>query len=225
MATCLVKITTRAQSAAFVVSLAISVASGLFGQAGAPEVDRSASAATDAAPKPAYVPLTERERLRLYLKKLASPEAVFRSAAGAGIDQAMDSPKEWGQGGLGYGRRFGSAYAEHIVRETLVFGSSSVLHEDNHYIRSGETGFAKRLKYALESSILARHDDGTRHLSISKIGSFVGASFIWRIWQPPSTNSPGDAAENFGIAMGVSAGFDVAREFLPDLFHRKRGSD
>jgi hypothetical protein len=31
--------------------------------------------------------------------------------------------------------------------------------------------------------------------------------------------------ENFGVAMGVSAGFDVAREFLPDLFDRKRGSD
>jgi len=205
------------------VSLAIAVASGLFAQAGAPTADRAE--APVAVPKPAYVPLAEHERPRLYLKRLVSPEAVFRSAAGAGIDQGIDTPKEWGQGGLGYGRRFGSAFAEHIVRETLMFGSSSVLHEDNHYIRSGETGFGRRLKYALGSSVLARHDDGTRQLSISKIGSTLGASFIWRIWQPPSTNSVGDAMENFGFAIGVSAGFDVAREFLPDLFHRKRGSD
>jgi len=221
MTSSLEKITASGQTVGLAVFLAI--APGLFAQGDAPTADRAEAPAVVA--QPAYVPLTEHERLRLYLKRLVSPEAVFRSAAGAGIDQAMDTPKEWGQGGLGYGRRFGSAYAEHIVRETLMFGSSSVLHEDNHYIRSGETGFGRRLKYALESSVLARHDDGTRQLSISKIGSTLGASFIWRIWQPPSTNSPGDAAENFGIAMGVSAGFDVAREFLPDLFHRKRGSD
>jgi len=208
-------------------------ASGLFAQAEAPTAEGAGAPAAVAPPavappavgQPAYVPLTEREKLRLYLKRLVSPEAVFRSAAGAGIDQAMDTPKEWGEGGLGYGRRFASAYAEHVVRETLMFGSSSVLHEDNHYIHSGETGFGRRLKYALESSILARHDDGTRQLSISKIGSALGASFIWRIWQPASTHSVRDAMDNFGIAMGVSAGFDVAREFLPDLFHRKRGSD
>jgi hypothetical protein len=203
------------QTGVFLISLWIAGASGLCGQAAVP-------AAGD---KPAYVPLTEHERLRLYLKKLVSPEAVFRSAAGAGIDQGMDTPKEWGEGSVGYARRFASAYAEHVVRETLMFGSSTALHEDNHYVRSGETGFGKRLKYALESSVLARHDDGTRHLSFSKVGSTLGASFIWRIWQPPSTNSVGDAMENFGIAMGVSAGFDVAREFLPDLLHRKRGSD
>lgn len=205
------------------VSLAIAVAPGLFAQDGALTADRADAPA--AVSKSEYVPLTEHERLYRYLKTLASPEAVLRSAAGAGIDQALDTPKEWGQGGLGYGRRLGSAFAEHLVRETLMFGSSSVLHEDNHYVRSGETGFGARLKYALESSLLARHDDGSRQLSISRIGSTLGASFIWRIWQPPSTNSVGDAMENFGISMGVTAGFDVMREFMPDLFHRKRGSD
>jgi hypothetical protein len=197
--------------AALLLALWMAQTSGLFAQSATPL----------AAAKPAYT----HPPARLYLKKLASPEAAFRSATGAAIDQAMDTPKEWGAGGLGYGRRFGSAYAEHIVRETLMFGSSSALHEDNHNIRSGETGFGRRLKYALESSVLARRDDDTRQLSISKIGSTLGASFIWRMWQPPGTNSVGDAMENFGVAMGVSAGFDVAREFLPDLFDRKRGSD
>jgi hypothetical protein len=33
--------------------------------------------------------------------------------------------------------RFGSSYAEHIVQETLMYGASSALHEDNRYVRSG----------------------------------------------------------------------------------------
>lgn len=208
-----------------VVSLAMAMASGLFGQAGALEAGRSANAATMAAPKPAYVPPTERERLRMYFKELVSPEAVVRSAAGAGIGQWRDVPHEWGEGGLGFGRRFASSYAEHIVRETLLFGSSSALHEDNRYIRSSESGVGNRLKYALESSVLARHDDGTRHLTFAKIGSFLGAAFISRTWQPASTRGPAHAGYDFGISMGASAGFNVVREFLPDLFHRKQGSE
>lgn len=213
----------RGQTAALLASLWLAAASGLFAQPGAPAADPPTASAPVPEVKPAYVPLTEHDRLHLYLKRLVSPEAVFRSAAGAGFSQLTDTPKEWGQSAEGFGRRFGSEYAEHIVRETLLFGSSSVLDEDNHYIRSAETGFGKRLKYALESSVLARHDDGTRHLSISKIGSFLGASLISRMWQPPSENSLHNAGSNFGIGISVAAGFDVAREFLPDLLHRKRG--
>jgi hypothetical protein len=216
--------TKSACAGARLASLWMAGAVALFGQAGAEPAEPPAASSMIArgqTAKDAYRPLTEHERLRLYLKRLAGPEALFRTAVGAGIDLGMDTPKEWGEGALGYARRFTSAYAEHVVRETLLYGSSSVLHEDNHYVRSGETGFGRRLKYALESSVLARHEDGSRHFSVSKIGSYAGASFLWRIWQPPSTNSAGNAMENFGIAMSVSTGFDVAREFLPDLLHRR----
>jgi hypothetical protein len=102
-----------------------------------------------------------------------------------------------------------------------MYGFSSLLHEDNRYLPSGETATGRRLKYALESSVLARHDDGTRPISISKLGAFVGAALISRTWQPHSSRGFGGAASNVGTTMGVAAGFDVLREFLPDLLHRK----
>jgi len=175
--------------------------------------------AAGAAPAPAT--LAQRERLRAYLKRLISPEVLLRSAVGAGFGQLRDVPPEWGEGALGFGRRFGSAYAEHLVRETLLFGSTSALHEHDRYIRSGETRFGKRLKYALESSFLARHEDGTRQFAFAKVGSYMGASLISRTWQPPSSSGLAYAGVDFAVSMSVSAGFDVAREFLPDLFHRR----
>ena len=222
----------RGRRAAFLALLWVVPLSYLYGQAGGPAADPppEAAMATAAAAAPAaeatliYAPLTQRERLHTYLKRLVSAEAMVRSAVGASIGQLRDVPPEWREGTLGFGRRFGSSYAEYTVRETLMFGSSSALHEDNRYFRCGETGFGKRLKYALESSFLARHDDGTRHFSFSKIGSFMGASLISRIWQPPSSSGLVHAGSGFGISMGVSAGFDVAREFVPDLFHRMHGS-
>ena len=165
--------------------------------------------------------MTERERLRRYLTDTVNPVSLLSSAASAGIGQWRDRPPEWNQGGLGYGRRIGSAYAEHIVRQTLMFGASSVLHEDNRYFRCADAGIKARVGYAVESTVLARHDDGSRHVSISKIGAFGGAALISRTWQPASSGGLRNAASNFGISLAVAAGFEVAREFLPDLLHRK----
>ncbi len=145
---------------------------------------------------------------------MLSPVAVGASAAGAGISQWEDTPSEWKQGAEGYGRRFANSYGQHLLRQTMMFGAASVLHEDNRYIRCSESGFGPRLKYAVLSTFLARRDDGTRRFSFSRIGSTAGTAFISRTWQPHSTDTPSDAASSFGISIGVQTGFNVAREFL-----------
>ena len=150
-----------------------------------------------------------------------NPADLLSSAASAGAGQWRERPPEWKQGAAGYGFRFGSAYAEHVIRETLMFGTSSLLHEDNRYFRCPDTSCKKRLTYALKSTFLARQDDGSRHISVSKIGSFAGAAFISRAWQQPSSRSVHSGEANFGISMAVAAGFDVVHEFLPDLLHRR----
>jgi hypothetical protein len=66
---------------------------------------------------------------------------------------------------------------------------------------------------------MARHDDGSRHISISQIGSYLAAGFVSRAWQPPSTRGPGCALNSFVIGMGAEVGFNIAREFLPRLLH------
>ncbi len=165
--------------------------------------------------------MTASERRHQYLRDLYDPLPFLSTAVGAGIGQWRDSPKEWGQGAQGFSLRFVSGYGEIVVRETLIYGVSSALHEDNRYFRSHRTGFGPRLRYAVESSFLTRHEDGFRGVSISKMGGFAGASLISRLWQPPSTGSGVDALNNFGLAIAVSVGFNVAREFLPDLLHAK----
>jgi len=169
-----------------------------------------------------YVAPTQKERLRYYFQHMFSPESVFRSAAGAGILQAMNTPSEWGQGAEGYGRRFASSYAGHIVQSTVMYGTSAMLHEDNRYFRCAQSGAGARLKYAIASTFLARHDDGSRHSSISRIGSYAAAAGISRLWQPSSTAGVTNAASAFGIFVGAEAGFNVAREFLPGIFHARR---
>lgn len=165
-------------------------------------------------------PLAEESGWHGYFAGLASPIAVVGSLAGAAIGQGRDSPREWGQGTAGYGTRFASSFGEHIVQQTILSGTASLLREDTRYVVSGESGFKPRLRYALASTFLARSRDGSRHVSLSKLGAFTGGSFISRVWQPPSTGQPHNAAINLGVSVAVAAGINVAHEFLPRLFER-----
>jgi hypothetical protein len=181
------------------------------------DVQRPVASAVVSRP-PEFRPMSQAERLRHYFKSTFSVESVLSSAAGAGISQWENSPSEWGQGAEGYARRLGNSYAVHIMQGTLMYGASSVLHEDNRYIPSGETAFGKRLKYSIASSFLARKDDGTRRLSYSRLGSYLATAFISREWQPHSRNGAQNAMQNFETAIGATVGFNVAREFLPKVF-------
>jgi hypothetical protein len=177
----------------------------------------SAPGQTPASTQTEFQPMTQSERFHNYVKSTFNAEAVLRAAAGAAILQATDTPSEWGQGGEGYARRFASDYAQHIMRQTIMYGASDLLHEDNRFLPSGESGAVPRIKYAVESTFLARRDDGTRRLSYSRLGSVIAVAFISREWQPRSTNGAQNAGMSVATVLGSEVGFNIAREFLPKL--------
>lgn len=164
-----------------------------------------------------FQPLTQRERSRLYFKTMTNPLGYVKAGFSAGIDQWHDKPEEWEQGASGYGKRFANIVGQYSIQRTVTYGLSSALHEDNRYFNSGKTGVWPRTEYALASGILARHDDGSRNISMSQIGGVAAGAFLSRLWQPPSQSSAGDGAISFGITMGTNMAFSVVKEFLPDL--------
>ncbi len=164
-----------------------------------------------------FKPLTQPERNRLYFKSMVNPIGYVKAGFSAGIDQWNDKPPEWEQGASGYGKRYGNILGQYYIQKTVTFGLSSALHEDNRYFNSGRTGLWPRTEYALTSGVLARRDDGSRHISISQLGGVAAGAFLSRFWQPPSHNSAGDGAVSFGISMASNIGFGVLKEFLPDL--------
>jgi len=164
-----------------------------------------------------FRPLTQQERTKLYLKTMANPIGYLKAGFSAGIDQWKDKPEEWEQGMSGYGKRFANITGQYTIQRTVTFGLDSLLHEDNRYFNSGKTGVWPRTGYAVASGILARHRDGSRHISVSQIGGVAAGAFLSRLWQPPSQSSAGDGAVSFGITMGSNMGFSIVKEFLPDV--------
>jgi hypothetical protein len=164
-----------------------------------------------------FRPMTQPERTRLYFKTMVNPVGFVKTGFSAGIDQANDKPTEWEQGASGYGKRFANILGQYSIQRTVTYGLGSVLHEDNRYFNSGRQGFWPHTGYALTSGILARHDDGSRHFSISQVGGVAAGAFLARVWLPPSQSSAGAGAVSFGITMGSNAAFGIVKEFLPDL--------
>ena len=166
-------------------------------------------------PPQAFRPMTKSERLNDYLKKLANPVSVVSSSASAGIGQWRDSPDEWGQGGEGFGRRFASSFAQHIVTETLLFGVSTALHEDNRYALSADRSTRGRILNAIKGTFFARRDDGGMRFSYSRIGAYGGAAIISRSWQPEDSHKVRGAFYSVSSSIGMSIGMNVVREFWP----------
>lgn len=199
-------------------------AQSLNGQTPDTRADRAAAAAAPPAATQNRLtpsPPTAGDRVRDYLKSWISPVALVSAGASAGLGQWRDRPKEWKEGSEAFGKRYGSAYAQHMVASTLMLGTSSLFGEDNRYFPSGRTGFGPRVGYAIESSFLARRYDSSgqahRSLSISKIISLAGAAAVSRLWQPHSTRTVRSGLLSFGIEFGVGTGFNVGREYIPGI--------
>lgn len=164
--------------------------------------------------------LTEKKRFQLYVVSTAGPVPLLGEAAGAGISQWENSPKEWGQGWGAYGERYGSNLAYNAVRQTITYGTSIVFHEDNRYFASRKHGFWARTGYAILSTVTARHPDGRQTFSVSSVTGVVGASAISSIWGPRSWKGIENIGGNASVSFAATAGFNIVREFLPDLLHR-----
>lgn len=173
-----------------------------------------------AGPVTEFRPITQGERFRQYLFNATGAMPLLGEAVAAGIGQWANRPGEWGQGWDAFGRRYASSLGYNGVRATIAYGISVPLREDTRYFASHRKGGWRRTRYALMSTFTARHPDGGRTISLSSVTGVVGAAAISSIWGPSSWKGTGNIATNAGISFGTTAGLNVLREFLPDLFRR-----
>ena len=166
-------------------------------------------------------PLTAKLRFHLYLRGTIGFFPIFREAAAAGIEQARGDPHEWGGGMEGFAKRFGNELAINAIHNTVTYGFASALHEDNRYFASGKSGKWQRVLHAVLSPLEARREDGSVGPSYSNIVGTASSIAISQAWAPPSRRGVGEVFGNIGFSFAGQAGFDVFREFLPDILHRR----
>lgn len=162
----------------------------------------------------------DKSHLGGYVKHELGPRAVVMAGAGAGVNQATDTPFEWGQGGVGFGRRFASAFAKHIVHKAIQYPVAKLLHEELFYQRSDKQGFGPRLKAALLGVVIT-HKTTTEQptANVAEVSGAFGSGLISRLWQPASVRTVSEGFESGGITLAVDAALNVVREFWPEIRH------
>jgi len=171
-----------------------------------------AQSALPAAP----TPLTFEQKFQIYLKGTYGPSSVLVPAVFAGINQATDSPREWGQGWTAYGERVATVRGQVQFRNLCEFGVGAALREDPRFFPSGRHGTWSRTKYVFVHTLVARTDSGGEQPAFGTLAGALGSGFFPNLWLPPSKNSPEQGFTRSAIFLGVSVGKNMGIEFGPD---------
>lgn len=164
-------------------------------------------------------PMTVGGKGELWLRHTYSPFNVVAAAGSAGIWQATQSRNEgFGQGWEAYGSRFGAALANRESSDFLrTFVLSSALRMDPRYFRQGSGGFGSRFGYAISRVIVGRTDHGHATFNAPEILGSVGSAGLSNLYYPQSDRTASRTLESAALNVAADAGWNVLKEFGPEL--------
>ncbi len=165
-------------------------------------------------------PLSVKAKLRFHAKQTASLGFVVETAAYTAVLHWMDVPREWGQGGASYGKRFASAAGATAIRNAMAFGLDSTLREDPRYRRSGHGSAVARIGHAARQTVVTRTDAGRSRFATWRFGSAIGAAYLSNVWYPDRLDTVASGLEQGAATIGLDLLGNIASEFWPDLKHK-----
>jgi hypothetical protein len=172
-----------------------------------------------------FEPLTRGEKF-----KIASEDAFDRgtfvlAALFAGESQLTNANRSFGQGAAGYGRYFGTSFADFAIGDYMTEAIyPSLLHQDPRYFRRGSGTGWSRLSYAAGQIFLTHGDSGRTQFNYSEvIGNSTAVAISNAYYSDNRTAS--NAVSKLGVQLGVDMAANVLKEFWPDFarkFSRER---
>ena len=139
------------------------------------------------------------------------------TAGGAAERRLGNSPKEYGPGWEGFGKRYGMRLSGVSTGNAIEAGLGSIWGEDPRYFRSPDHALGARLKYVIKSTFMAPGRDGRWHVAYARHAGNVGNNFLSNTWRVESENGPDDAAVRCIWGITGKMGGNAFSEFWPDI--------
>lgn len=159
-----------------------------------------------------------RDKFVLFVRESYDPIIFLTSAFSAGISQAENGDSAFRQGFAGYAKRFGASYADQAdFRFFKDFVYPSIFSEDPRYYRLAHGSGRKRLIHAMEHVVVAHSDNGNRMFNFSEWLGTVSAISLSNVYHPGNKRGFTPTAEGLGFTLVNDMGFDVLREFWPEI--------
>jgi hypothetical protein len=181
------------------------------------------------------VPLSAGQKIRAAFRSAVDPYQFALAGIVAGYGQATDSHSSidsngvrhgYEQGWIGYGKRYGSSYADQFDGTILGNGIfPAVLHQDPRYFRLGKGKVSHRFIYALASTVRCKGDNGKWQPNYSNLLGNLAAGGISNVYYPAADRGFALTIEQGLVVTAEGAFGGLLIEFYPDIqkhvFHQK----
>jgi hypothetical protein len=161
-------------------------------------------------------PLTSRQKFHLAWKSSVDPIMLLSTGFFAGIEQADNSYKGYGQGAQGYAKRYAANYADNFIG-TMIGGAilPSLLKQDPRYFYKGTGSTRSRIFYAVANAVICKGDNGHWQPNYSSLSASLAAGGISNLYYPSADrNGVSLTFENSGIGIASGAVENLFQEFV-----------
>jgi hypothetical protein len=159
-----------------------------------------------------------KDKFVLFVQDSLDPVTFLSSGFWAGMDQASDRDQTFGQGASGYGKRFAATFADQASSKFFRdFAYPSIFSEDPRYYRLAHGSGGKRFLHAAGHVFVAHRVDGTHMPNYSEWLGTASAVALSNAYHPGNERGVGSAAKRVGYSFIQDIGFDVLREFWPEI--------
>src|SRR5579862_8972048 len=165
--------------------------------------------------------LEVKDKFTLFVRDTFDPISFFEAAFNAGLDQRSHRDPTFGQGATGYGRRFGADFASQTTwRFFTDFAYPTIFSEDPRYYRLNHGSGRRRFLHAVEHTFVAERDSGKHMFNASQWLGTATAVALNDAYHPGNERGVTPALRVSGYALATGMGFDILREFWPDIAHK-----
>lgn len=169
-------------------------------------------------PGTALCSLEVKDKFTLFVRDTVDPISFLSAAFDAGLDHASNRDPTFGQGTEGYGKRFGADFAGQTTwRFFTDFAYPTIFSEDPRYYRLIQGTGRQRFLHAVGHTFVAQRDSGKQMFNFSQWLGTVTAVGLNDAYHPGNERGLGPALRTSGYALATGMGFDVLREFWPDI--------
>jgi hypothetical protein len=160
-------------------------------------------------------PLTPGQKFRLATRALDDPFNFLASGIAAGIQQAQNNYKGYGQGAQGYAKRYGADYADNAIG-TMLGGAilPTLFHQDPRYYYRGSGSITHRALYAITRAVITRGDNGRWQPNYSGVLADLSTGAISNAYHPSTDRGLGLTFGNTGLATIGGAVSNLVQEFV-----------
>ncbi len=169
-------------------------------------------------------PLNLTQKLELSGRAWADPSSFVIGGIIAGVWQAQNVHRGFGQGAQGYAKRYGASFADYgtmLLLDKVV--APSVFHQDPRYFAKGTGSKTSRALYAASRTVVCRGDNKKDQFCYSSLLSRFGTGFVTNYYYPAADrDKSGVILRSSAIGLGFEVVGNLFQEFLSRKLTRKR---